>query len=84
MKGNGLTMDNSMEDELILRAGKCGGEIFEEHGLTVCSNNNLQIKMTKDQWISFLRSVIAEYYLLKPEYEKKHMELNDLNDDIPF
>mgnify|MGYP003111282523 CR=1 FL=1 len=72
------------EDEMILRAGKCAGEILDEHDLTICHKSNLNRTITKDQWLSFLRSLIGEYFLIKPEYEKKYKEMYELNDEIPF
>ena len=69
------------EDERILRAGKDGGEILNEIGLIICLKDNPARKITKDEWLSFLRSVIGKHAELEPEYKNRFEELND---DIPF
>ena len=69
------------EDERILRAGANGGEILNEAGLIICHKDDTSRRMTKGQWLSFLRSVLGKHAELEAEYANRYEELND---DIPF
>lgn len=70
-----------LEDEMILRAGANGGEILNEIDMIICKENDTSQRINKQQWLTFLRSVISKHAVLQPEYEKRE---RDLDDDIPF
>ena len=58
------------EDQLLLAAGKAGGEYLESINTTDLA------KLNKDQWLAFLRSVVGQM-----AQERASVELND---EIPF
>jgi hypothetical protein len=70
-----------LEDEMILRAGANGGEILNELDMIICKENDTSQRINKQQWLTFLRSVISKQAELQSEYEKRE---RDLDDDIPF
>lgn len=83
---NGLITESDverqeLEDEMILRAGANGGEILNEIDMIICKENDTSQRINKQQWLTFLRSVISKHAVLQPEYEKRE---RDLDDDIPF
>ena len=61
------------ENEMILEAGKSGGQYLESIGIT-----DLRA-LAKGQWLMFLRSVIGRSAELNAG-----RRANELNDDIPF
>ena len=58
------------EDQMLLAAGKAGGEYLESINTTDLA------KLKKDQWLAFLRSVVGQM-----AQERASVELND---EIPF
>lgn len=70
-----------LEDEMILRAGANGGEILNELDMIICKENDTSQRINRQQWLTFLRSVISKQSELQSEYEKRE---RDLDDDIPF
>ena len=58
------------EDQMLLAAGKAGGEYLESINTTDLA------KLNKDQWLAFLRSVVGQM-----AQERASV---DLNDEIPF
>ena len=61
------------ENEMVLEAGKSGGQYLESIGIT-----DLRA-LDKAQWLMFLRSVIGRSAELNAG-----RRANELNDDIPF
>jgi len=60
------------ENEMVLEAGKSGGQYLESIGIT-----DLRA-LDKAQWLMFLRSVIGRSAELRAGVD------HQLNDDIPF
>ena len=69
-----------LEDEMLLTMGKAGGKVLNELEMVIRTKSGTDI--TKDQWLSVLRSMVSKLSEIRPDYylEKKQ----DLDDEIPF
>ena len=66
------------EDEMLFNAGKAGGEYLDELGVTALA------RLSKAQFIVFLRCVFGRYGELQPQYKERWKQLADEENEIPF
>ena len=65
-----------LEDEMLLTMGKAGGKVLNELEMVIRTKSGTDI--TKDQWLSVLRSMVSKLSEIRPDYYQ------DLDDEIPF
>lgn len=58
------------EDEMVLDAGKAGGEYLVELGVTDVR------RLRRDQWLMFLRCIIGRLGEIRPAYRRRWEQLN--------